>query len=70
VIVDANQSMDLVKKQFKGIRDLITKNASALGEPKTSPTNSEIGKNINDIHISSNCKLMSDSSTIVPAQRV
>ncbi|XP_060866928.1 deoxynucleoside kinase-like [Metopolophium dirhodum] len=70
VIVDANQSMDLVKKQFKGIRDLITKNASALGEPKTSPTNTEIGKNINDIHISSNCKLMSDSSTIIPAQRV
>nr|BAH71154.1 ACYPI006573 [Acyrthosiphon pisum]BAH71155.1 ACYPI006573 [Acyrthosiphon pisum] len=70
VIVDANQSMDLVRKQFKGIRDLITKNASALGKLKTSPTNSEIGKNINDIHISSNCKLMSDSSTIVPAQRV
>jgi len=70
VIVDANQSMDLVRKQFKGIRDLITKNASALIEPKTSPTISEIGKNINDIqHISSNCKLMSDS-TIVPAQRV
>jgi len=69
VIVDANQSMDLVRKQFKGIRDLITKNASALGEPKTSPTNSEIGKNINDIHITPNCKLMPDS-TIVPAQRV
>lgn len=70
MIVDANQSMDLVRKQFKGIRDLITKNASALGEPKICSTNSEIGKNINDIHISSNCKLMSDASTIVPAQRV
>jgi len=68
VIVDANQSMDLVRKQFKGIKNLITKNASALGEPKICPTNSEIGKNINDIHIS-NCKLISDSS-IVPAQRV
>uniref|UniRef100_A0A2H8TZG3 Thymidine kinase 2, mitochondrial n=2 Tax=Melanaphis sacchari TaxID=742174 RepID=A0A2H8TZG3_9HEMI len=70
VIVDANQSMDLVRKQFKGIRDLITKNASALVESKTIPTISEIGKNIKDIqHISSNCKLISDSA-IVPAQRV
>ncbi|XP_026822340.1 deoxynucleoside kinase-like [Rhopalosiphum maidis] len=70
VIVDANQSMDSVRKQFKGIRDLITKNASALTESKTSPTISEIGKNIKDIqHISSNCKLIPDS-TIVPAQRV
>ncbi|XP_060853434.1 deoxynucleoside kinase-like isoform X1 [Rhopalosiphum padi] len=70
MIVDANQSMDSVRKQFKGIRDLITKNASALIESKTSPTISEIGKNIKDIqHISSNCKLIPDS-TIVPAQRV
>lgn len=70
MIVDANQSMDLVRQQFKGIRDLITKNASALIESKASPTIPEIGKNIKDIqHISSNCKLISDS-TIVPAQRV
>lgn len=67
MIVDANQSMDLVRKQFKGIKNLITKNASAFGEPKTT-TNSEIGKTKNDIHLSSNCKLISDSS-IIPAQR-
>lgn len=71
MIVDGNQSMDLVKKQFKGIRDLITKNASALKQPKISTAVSEIGKNINDIqhNILPNCKLMSDSN-IVPAQRV
>jgi len=66
VIVDANQSMDLVRKQFRGIKNLITKNASALGDPKTT-TNSEIGKNKNDILLSSNCKLISDSA-IIPAQ--
>lgn len=70
VIIDANQSMDLVKKQFKGIKELITKNASALVESKTSSIISEMGKSINDIqHISPNCKLMPDSA-IVPAQRV
>lgn len=70
IIVDANQSMELVKEQFKGIRDLITKNASALIEPIPSPRKSETGKSINDIQINlSPCKLIPDS-TIVPAQRV
>lgn len=63
--------MELVKKQFKGIKDLITKNAIALFGPKQSITIDEMDKNINDIqhNISPNCKLVSDS-TIVPAQRV
>lgn len=59
--------MDLVKKQFNGIRDLITKNASAIIEPKTI---SKMGNSISDIqHNKSPCKLVPDS-TIVPAQRV
>jgi len=71
VIVDANQSMELVAKQFKCIRDLITKNASLLIKTKTSSNVSEKGKSINDIqhNISPNCKLVPDS-TIVSAQRV
>lgn len=71
VIVDANQSMELVTKQFKYIRDLINKNASSLIKTKTSSNISENSKSINDIkhNISSNCKLVPDS-TIVSAQRV
>lgn len=63
--------MELVKKQFKGIKDLITKNATALFESKQSIIISEMDTNINDIkhNISPNCKLVSDSS-IIPAQRV
>lgn len=63
--------MELVKKQFKGIRDLINKNASALFEPKISSKLTEVGKSINEIkhNLSPNCKLVSDS-TIIPAQRV
>lgn len=61
--------MELVKKQFKGIKDLITKNASTLIETKISPSISEMG--LNDIQLNniSPCKLVSDS-TIIPAQRV
>jgi len=71
VIVDANQSMELVKAQCKGIRDLINKNASALIETKTNSTISELSKTLNEIkhNISPSCKLVSDSS-IIPAQRV
>jgi len=71
VIVDANQNMELVKNQFKYIRDLITKNASSLIESKMTTNISENGKIINDIqhNISPNCKLVPDS-TIVSAQRV
>lgn len=70
VIVDANQSMKLVKKQFKGIRDLINKNASALIDQKTSSIMPDMGNSINEIqHNISPCKLVPDSS-IVPAQRV
>lgn len=67
IIIDANQSMDLVKMQFNGIRDLITENASAVLEQKTI---SKISNSISAIQLNkSPCKLMSDS-TIVPAQRV
>lgn len=66
IIIDANQSMDLVKKQFNGIRDLITKNASGIIEPKIS----KISNSLSDIqHNKSPCKLVPDS-TIIPAQRV
>lgn len=63
--------MELVKKQFKGIKDLITKNATAIFEPKQSIKISEMDTKIKDIqhNISPSCKLVSDSS-IVPAQRV
>jgi len=67
IIIDANQSMDLVKMQFNGIRDLITKNASAIIEPKTI---SKINNSISAVQLNkSPCKLMPDS-TIVSAQRV
>lgn len=72
VIVDANQSMELVKNQFQCIKDLITKNASTLVEAKINPKISEMVKSINDIQHSNNispCKLVSDS-TIISAQRV
>lgn len=70
VIVDANESMELVKKQFKGVRDLITKNASVLIDQKTSPIIPDMVKSINEIqHNIAPCKLVPDSS-IVPAQRV
>lgn len=71
MIVDANQSIELVGKQFECIKDLITKNASTLVEAKISPKMSEMSKSINDIQHSniSPCKLVSDS-TIIPAQRV
>lgn len=70
VIVDANESLELVKKQFKGVRDLITKNASVLIDQKTNPIIPDMVKSMNEIqHNISPCKLVPDSS-IVPAQRV
>lgn len=70
VIVDSNQSMELVKEQFKGIRDLITKNASAIIDSKVNHNISDISHSIHDVqHNISPCKLVPDT-TIVPAQRV
>lgn len=61
--------MELVKMQFKGIRELITKNASAIIDP-TSSKIADISNSLNEIqHNMSPCKLVTDSS-IIPAQRV
>ncbi|VVC38824.1 P-loop containing nucleoside triphosphate hydrolase,Deoxynucleoside kinase domain [Cinara cedri] len=66
VIVDANQSMEQVKKQFKGVRELINKNATALIEPKTTHKISDLGKTINEIqhNIVPNCTLVPDVNII------
>lgn len=62
--------MELVKKQFKGIRELITKNASAVIDQKTTSKISDIGNSRKEIqHNISPCKLVPDSS-IIPPQRV
>jgi len=63
--------MELVKNQFRCIRDLIIKNASSLIDVKMSSNISEKGKNTNDIQHNTlpNCKLMPESSIVSP-QRV
>lgn len=61
--------MEQVKKQFKGVRELINKNATALIEPKASIKINDMGKSISDIqhNMSPNCKLVSDAAAIVTA---
>lgn len=63
VIVDANQTIDQVKEDFKDIRELINKNAKALIEPKTNLKIPDTGKSIKDIQ-HPNCKLGTDVTTI------
>lgn len=58
--------MEQVKKQFKGVRELINKNATALFEPKASLKITDMGKSISDIqhNITPNCNLVSDATII------